>query len=264
MDFLYSLPHWFAGTIVVGAVLIGTAVAYFIARKIYDPPLSDNDRSVVLAFVPTIATVQSLLLAFSAVSVWEGFSTAQAAVMTEANIVGQRARDLASFGSEDSARARNLLRAYARNVVDAEWQEMGRGIQARASWDAFDDFFRGVAKLDPDTPKRQALMPEIWARTNQLVEIRRARLASADAEIPGTLWAVVVAGSILTLAMAFYLPLTRFNGIMVGALAASLGLVFFFLVALDRPFAGRESVSPQPFLSAIENMDRWDHATQAH
>lgn len=264
MDFLYSLSHWAAGIIVVSAVLIGTAVTYAIARRIYDPPLSDNDRSVVLAFVPTIATVQSLLLAFSAVSVWEGFSTAHSAVMTEANIVGQMARDLSSFETEDAARARALLRAYAKNVIDEEWPEMASGIQARASWDAFDAFFRGVAKLDPDTPRRQALMPEIWARTNQLVEARRARLASADAEIPGTLWAVVVAGSILTLAMAFYLPLTRFNGIMVGALAASLGLVFFFLIALDRPFAGRESVSPQPLLSAIDNIDRWDRATQTH
>ena len=65
----------------------------------------------------------------------------------------------------------------------------------------------------------------------------------------------------MTLGLAFYLPLTRFNGIMVAALAMSLGLVLFFLIALDRPFAGRESVSPQPFLGALENMDHWDAAT---
>ena len=41
MDFLYSLSHWAAGIIVVSAVLIGTAVTYAIARRIYDPPLSE-------------------------------------------------------------------------------------------------------------------------------------------------------------------------------------------------------------------------------
>jgi hypothetical protein len=37
-----------------------------------------------------------------------------------------------------------------------------------------------------------------------------------------------------------------------------MGLVFFLLVAMDRPFAGEESIGPGPFRVAIENMQRWD------
>jgi hypothetical protein len=261
VGFFYTVPHWLAGLIIVGGSLIGTVVAYFVAAKFHGSHLNEQDRSVVLAFVPTIATVQSLLLAFSAISVWDGFSTAQAAVLTEANIVGQMARDLGVFNSPESRNSRALLRAYTRSVVDVEWPAMQVGEHSSASWDAFDTLFRSVAKLEPDTVQREVLLHELWARTNELVQVRRERLASADAEIPGTLWAVVVTGSVLTLGLAFYLPLTRFNGIMVAALAMSLGLVLFFLIALDRPFAGRESVSPQPFLGALENMDHWDAAT---
>ena len=45
---------------------------------------------------------------------------------------------------------------------------------------------------------------------------------------------------------------------MIGALALSIGLVFYLIAAMDRPFAGKESISPAPFLSALTNMERWD------
>ena len=65
-------------------------------------------------------------------------------------------------------------------------------------------------------------------------------------------------GTPLTLLTTFVLPVSRLNIAMIAALACSLGLVFFFIIAMDRPFAGRESISPTPFRSAIENMKRWD------
>jgi hypothetical protein len=72
------------------------------------------------------------------------------------------------------------------------------------------------------------------------------------------LWAVVVIGSVLTIAMAFALMPTRFNLSMIFSLALSTGLVFFLIIALDRPFAGTESISPDPYELAIENLQRWD------
>jgi hypothetical protein len=35
----------------------------------------------------------------------------------------------------------------------------------------------------------------------------------------------------------YVLPPTRFHAAMIGALALSIGLVFYFVVAMDRPFA---------------------------
>lgn len=43
-----------------------------------------------------------------------------------------------------------------------------------------------------------------------------------------------------------------------GIYAATLGLLLFFLVAMDRPFTGLVSVSPEPYETALESMKRWD------
>jgi hypothetical protein len=62
----------------------------------------------------------------------------------------------------------------------------------------------------------------------------------------------------LTFVIIYALPITRFNVVMIALLASSIGLVFFFLVAMDHPFAGRDGVTSDPFVTAIYSMDRWD------
>jgi uncharacterized membrane protein YraQ (UPF0718 family) len=208
-----------------------------------------------------VATINSLLLAFSAVSVWESYGAADQAVVEEANTIGALARDLAVFESPQAVKARTLLRHYAQMVIADEWPSMQQGNADVATWTLFDQTFRSIASLELDTPRHATLMNEIFQRMNELLKQRRTRLYTASSEVPGTLWAVVLIGTALSMATTFVLPPTRFNMLMVGALALSIGLVFYFIVAMDRPFAGKESISVAPFQSAIDNMDRWDRET---
>ena len=222
-------------------------------------------RTVLLPFSPdrTFATINSLLLAFSAVSVWESFGSAEEAVVNEANTVGALARDLAVFGSPEAAGARAMLRQYAEMVIADEWPTMQRGEADVKTWTLFDQTFRAIATLDVETTRHETLMYEIFQRTNELLKQRRTRLYTATSEVPGTLWAVVLIGTVLSMATTVVLPPTRFNLAMVGGLALSIGLVFYFIVAMDRPFAGKESISVAPFQSAIESMMRWDREVEA-
>ena len=73
---------------------------------------------------------------------------------------------------------------------------------------------------------------------------------------------VVLASTVLTMMTTFVLPPTRFNVGMIAGLAVAIGLVFYFIIAMDRPFAGEESISPSPFQSALDNMQRWDDESQ--
>jgi hypothetical protein len=262
MLFLYDLPHLVMLaliTVTITAVGVGLHIAF--RRFVHFDP-TDEQKSLALAVLPILSTVHSLLLAFTAVSVWEAYSGASSAVVAEANTVGQLARDLGVYGSAESAHARSLLRDYAQTIVDTEWQAMKHGDGSLVAWQKFDVLFRSIGKLEADTPQREALMSEVWARTNELVRLRRDRIGESTSAIPSTLWVVVIVGTLLTMAVTFVLPTNRFNVIMNAALACSVGLVFSFIIAMDRPFAGEESISPAPFESAIANMDRWDIETQ--
>lgn len=255
--FLYDLPSALLGALVTGAAVLVALVSYAAFRRAIRTDFTADDRALAMAVLAVVATVNSLLLAFSAVSVWEAFGAAEEAVVHEGDSIGELARDLAVFDSAESRRAREVLRDYTRLVADKEWNDMRSGNANQEAWLASDEIFRAVGAIEPDTPRRRALLPEIWARTNELLGHRRDRLYTSQAEVPGTLWIVVLAGC-LTVLTTFVLPVTRFNVAMIAVLALSLGLVFFFIIAMDRPFAGQESIRPGPFVSALENMRRWD------
>jgi hypothetical protein len=135
---------------------------------------------------------------------------------------------------------------------------MQEGSAHDGTWTLFDGVFRAISRMEPDTPRRVALMPEIWSKVNELLRHRRDRLYVSQAEVPGTLWGVVIVGTLLTLLTMYVLAPTRFNSIAIAGVAFSMGLVFYFIMAMDRPFTGEESISPAPFEEAVAEMQRWD------
>ena len=231
-------PRLADGRVIVGAVVGLAYPTYFLLRRLWRRSFTEVETNVSMTVLTVIGTIWALLLAFVAVSVWQSYGDAETAVVNEANSVGQLARDLAMFDSTQSREARHMLREYANIVVTVEWHDTARGQSNREAWDAFDRMFLAIGKLEPDTPQREALMPEIWANANDVLEGRRTRLHTAEAAVPLRLWAVVLIGSALTLGTTVVLSPTRFNLWIIGLLAMSMALVFYLIAAMDRPFAG--------------------------
>jgi hypothetical protein len=258
MLFLYHLPNWLMAVCIVGAVVALVFPGYVLIHRLWRRSFTEAETNVSMAVLTVIATIYALLLAFVAVSVWQSFGAAETAVVNESNSVGQLARALSLFDSPQAREARGTLREYADVVVTVEWPDMRRGQSSTEAWDAFDRMFHAVGQLEPDTPRRAALMPEIWSAANDVLSERRTRLHAADAKVPFTLWMVVLIGSALTIGTTAVLSPSRFSFWIIGLLAMSMGLVFFLIAVMDRPFTGEESIGPAPFLTAIENMDRWN------
>jgi len=244
---LYELPNWQLGMLITGGLVALGQGGHMVFQQFCRIIFPESDRNLAIALMAVVATVNSLLLAFSAISVWDAFGAADRAVSGEATTIGELSRDLTAFDSPQSQQAGVRLAAYARAVVDDEWAAMRMDQPSPTTWVDFDLMFDAVARIDPATARETALMPEIWARANELVKYRRARLDASKGRVPGTLWAVVLVGTLLTMLPAFVLPRRPFNRVGIAVLSLSMGLVLFFIAALDRPFVGKESISDEPF-----------------
>ena len=77
MLFLYNLPDWLLGVYVIGTVVGLSLASYFVFHRIYRPTFTEDDKFVALTTLGVVATINSLLLAFLAVSVWEAFGSAE-------------------------------------------------------------------------------------------------------------------------------------------------------------------------------------------
>lgn len=258
MLFLYDLPNWLMGVVVVGSCMIVALTSFFIFKMLVRREFSEQQIGAAMGMVGVIATITSLLLAFSAVSVWEAFNASDSSVINEANDAAMLARDLASFGGADAHRTREAVKKYCRIAIDEEWPLMSKGEISINAWNQIDVIFHEASTLEPRTENQKVLLQEIWNRINELTKHRRERIHESESEVPGTLWAVVLLGSALTFLFTFVLPVKPFSIALISGLACALGLVFFFIIAMDHPFAGKESISHEPFDSTIRNMDRWD------
>ncbi|MET0208923.1 MAG: hypothetical protein ABW220_07750 [Burkholderiaceae bacterium] len=227
-------------------------------HRVWKPAFSEENKSVALTLLALIATLNSLLLAFSAVSVWEAYRSANDAVSGEAVTLAELSRDLAVYQSTASLAARDQVRLYAKDVVDREWTLMQTDQRDLLKRTQFDNIFHALAALEPATPRETIMLTEIWARANGLIKYRRDRLDASESRVPDTLWAVVVLGSLLSLSPLLVLPRSEFNRVAIGVLSLSTGLVFFFVVTMDRPFIGRDSITPEPFQATLNSMADWD------
>ncbi|RZL40178.1 MAG: DUF4239 domain-containing protein [Rubrivivax sp.] len=253
----YALPNWVLGLgLVLAWVLIGLAAQALFPRR-WREQASETDRNVVLASLGVIATINSLLLAFSAVSVWESFGVAEQAVQREATAIAQLGRTLALCDGAPARLARERLRAYGRSVVTREWPAMLEDRTSVTTLDAFDALFHALGDVRPDDAAGAVLLAQVWTQANDLISHRRARLQASKGKVPGTLWAVVLVGSVLTLIPLAAPPVSASSRGALLLLAVALGLIFHFLAAMDRPFLGSERVTPEAIEDALDTLQRF-------
>ena len=253
MLFLYNIPAWAMGALIVLATLVASLSGYALFRRYFPVTLDAEQRSMTIAMMAAVTTINSLLVAFSAISVWGAYQAAADIVAAEAACATELAHDLSAFSHPSAAAARRELVTYLEHVVHDEWPSMQQKAEPDARTEAaFDRMFATANRITPGDDRERVLLIEVLARVNEMVKYREKRLQNLDAAMPVTLWGVMLIASSLSLLLLYALPATRFHMALVAVWATTLGLAFFFVLAVDRPFAGEVSVSASPFERAIK------------
>ena len=143
------------------------------------------------------------------------------AVMEEANTVGALGRGLAcSVPRMAPRRAARCAPGTLRWWFQTSGQACSVGRRASNSWDCSTSPCSGPSPRSKRAPRdRRPGCRRFFWRTNELLKQRRTRLDSAQAEVLGTLWAVVLIGATLSMFTAYVLPPTRFHGAMISSTA---------------------------------------------
>ncbi|UXH78263.1 DUF4239 domain-containing protein [Roseateles amylovorans] len=255
---IYQLPVWQFGVLLMTGWMVPAMASFEVIHRFLKPRFEEADKGLAMTLLALVATLNSLLLAFCAVSVWDAYRSADNAVSNEAVTISELARDLGVLGTPAALAARERLREYTRSIVDDEWVKMQKEPGHRDNGDRINRIFRALQTVEPTTPAQTILLTEIWARMNEVLKFRLDRVSASELSVPATLWFVVIAGGVLSLMPMLVLPPTAFNRTAVALLSCSTGLVFFFIVQMDRPFVGEQSVSPQPYEISLQEMAQWD------
>jgi drug/metabolite transporter (DMT)-like permease len=257
IDLLLGLKLWELTFVVLG---ISLAVGFGFStgiRKIFRLRPTDQEADLAIDLMQVTSSYIGILLAFAGVLAWQDYMQADSAVENEAGVTSMLYRDLSAYGPEMTP-AREDLKAYVHSVIVDGWPLLREGKRSPATDAKLATVFNDIAAVTPGNERQSAIYQEAFSQLNQLVSMRRQRLASSRANVPPVLWIVALVGSVLTIAYASAFVSTRYASLMIGGTSLTIGLLFLFLLSVDYPFRNRNGVSNQPFIELAEIFDRID------
>lgn len=257
VEFFYGLPIWLATILVLGLSLAVGLGSSFGLRRLLWLHSAQHQTEIAVSLMQVVAAYIGILIAFAGVQVWQDFTDAQNAVHREAASASQLYRDMATYGPE-TLNARQNLRLYVASIVKDEWPLLPQGRTSERTDAKLFELFNAVGKIHPKDNRDTAIYSEIFSNMNQLVSLRRDRLIHSESGMPPILWIVGLFGSVLIVAYTATFPLNRGNVMMIAGISLALGLVFLFILIVDRPFMGDFSVSSHELSTLPEKFDLLD------
>ena len=256
-SYFYSLPVWISAVLVLAlAVAVGLGSSVGVRRLLRLQP-TDEEKEIAINLMQVVAAYIGIMLAFAGVAVWQNFADADTAVHQEAATAAELYRDLTTYGGETEA-ARADLRTYIASILDSEWPMLREGRGSLSTEAALGNIFVELGKLNPESNRDSAIYSESFSKLNDLVVLRRDRIIASQAGIPLILWFVGLVGSTLTISYASAFCCTRYNVMMISGTSIAIGLVFVFILMVDRPFKGAFSVQSTDVAQLAATFDRLD------
>lgn len=257
---LENVPAPLLALLVTG-LTVGASIAGLLAvRRRFEASSLEEHQEVAGYILAVVSVVYAVLLAFVVIAVWEDFEDAKADASSEAAAVWLLFQDARMLGEEgDAARAATV--AYATSVVDDEWPEMSRHQREAAGTDraleALWDTFSAAVASDA---AGDVFDDQTIDRLHEASELRRTRIFNSRGGLPGALWAILLLGGAVCITFTYFFGAKNLTVqvLMVGALASTIGLVLFLILALELPFTGGMRVGPGAMSRVLEE---FGHAT---
>jgi hypothetical protein len=251
VDFLFVLPLWLLGTLLI-TLLVGIGLtALWAARRWVLPRLriTYNDANFAVAAVQSMVLLYGLIAALIAVGVWQRHSAASDVVSAEATAIANLWRDLGGYPEPTRTASRDVLRDYTQQIIHEAWplQQAGKIPTEGVAW--MDRLQGHLFAFEPAKDSQRIVHAEALHAFNGLVQCRRQRLDCVRSALPSVFWLVLLPGAIACTCMFvfFHVDNGRFHAVLVSAVAMFFALVLFVIVALDRPFFGAMGIPPNSY-----------------
>jgi uncharacterized membrane protein len=247
-DWLYRLPTFWLCVLIVGFFLVIAVVGLWLTRS-WSKQISRAENDFANYYIAAIAVVYAVLIGLVAAASWDNYTEVEDIVSAEAASVSDLYRNAEAYPPPVRDRIRSMLRQYVQHVVNEEWPAQRRGEVPTTHSALAQRIYQGWAAFEPATPTQQIAHADSLRQLDEFLANRRQRLDAVESNLPGVMWSVLVLGAVLTLVTTFFFwtESGSFHIFLNVALAVTLGLVIFLILALERPLVGSVSVEPASF-----------------
>ncbi len=249
MDWFFRLPLPGLFVVIVGGFVGVTLGGMLLLAPIRARLQARFQRSSEQAayFGTQIWLAYTLILSLTAVGAWSEYQAASDKVSHEVASLEVLQRGALLYPEPMRSQIDELVRDYARAVADKEWPSQRVGRHPSEAKERFAAIVRLLGDFEPKGLADQMYHAETLHHLTSASEARRARIHATSSSLPSVVWVVLLVGAALALTGATLFVTvddTTLHLVLVGIMAAFVGLVVFVTVALDHPFQG--AVTPDP------------------
>ena len=243
--------------VILGCVAAAMVFLFLVSRTSTAPSRKESN-DFTGAVVAVIGTTYAVILAFTLAGVWAMLQQAQANEEQEANALVNIYCIASQLKDPNAKPIQELCVRYANNALEREWPAMDKRQMPPEGAEIINQFWTLAgeiqARAQPDAIGAYQLMEEL----RLLTQHRRVRIMDSREALPGILWAVLIAGGIITVASScfFGVPSFRFHLLQVLMLSFLVALVLVAIADIDQPYQGEVKVAPQGFEFAASSLNK--------
>ncbi|MGA3210930.1 MAG: DUF4239 domain-containing protein [Terriglobales bacterium] len=245
------------GNIFIIVACVGAAVLFlFVVTRASAAPSRKESNDFTGAVVAVIGTTYAVILAFTLSGVWSMFQQAQANEQQEASALVNVFRIAAQLQDANAGQIHDLCVRYADNTVGREWATMESGQMTPEGGDMINQLWTLAGQIQARAQPNAIAAYQLMEELRGLTQYRRIRAMQSGEHLPGILWAVLIAGGIITVVASclFGVPNYRLHLLQVAMLAFLISLVLVAIADIDRPYQGLVRVEPDGFRFAIRTL----------
>jgi hypothetical protein len=250
VDWIYNNPTWLWGSILVAVFTAAACGGLLVFHRLVHVDLRRAHNDLAGFTIAIISVLYAVLLAFIAIATWESFSKASDIVEDESDFAGGIYLDTQGLPQAKGKPIRDATARYVSVVIEDEWPIQRAGRMPDQGWIPLRDLNSAIATIQPQNLGEAVIEAELLKTWNELYRARSSRLSAVEGHIPGVIWWIIFLGAAITTGYTFFFGFENFgmHMAMTATIAATLALVVVLIIALDWPFRGEISVTPDPFI----------------
>ena len=210
----------------------------------------------IVNYVQMLTVFYGLLLGLVAIDLWQKQDAAELNAIAESDQVRILNGLAQYFPSDDAGVVSVALGDYTQGVIKKEWPRMmtgNAGVMFEAS-PGLDLVRDTVMDLPVTTMKQQALMEDMLASYNTIVEARQQRLLDSERRLPAVLWIVLLLGALFIWFATWFIPseYLRSQLLLSSITSGYLFLLVYLVIVLEHPFIGAWRVDSSTFQHVLQ------------
>ncbi len=245
---IYDIPNWELCLLIIAFLstfsTIGIRSTRKLARRLMARPHGQNEA--VGIYVSAIGVFYGITLGLITVGASTTFNDISSQVDREAASIASFYRKVSNYPEPTRSILQAETKQYTTFVIEKAWPLQRQGIVPTDAVDKITKIGQDLDAFDPITHSQIALHDVTLRAFDEVTRLGRLRLQSVQSGLPSALWAIVILGALLNIFLTWLLVLDSDKPhIWLGIVFTSMiGILIFLTAAMDNPFRGEFSVSP--------------------